>query len=35
MIGYDEDGRGQLVIDFADLEILEGVLERLGYQKLS
>jgi len=26
-----EGGRGQLVIDFANLEILDGVLERLGY----
>ena len=26
------DGRGRLIVEFADLEILEGVLERLGYQ---
>ena len=26
------DGQGRLVIEFADLEILEGVLERIGYQ---
>jgi len=30
-IGYSEAGRGQLTIDFASLEILEGVLERMGY----
>jgi len=28
---YGEQGRGQLVIDFDTLEILEGVLEQLGY----
>lgn len=27
----DPAGRGQLVIDFANLDILDGVLERLGY----
>ena len=26
------DGQGRLIIDFADLEILEGVLARLGYE---
>jgi ParB family chromosome partitioning protein len=26
------DGRGRLIVEFADLEILEGVLERLGYR---
>lgn len=26
-----EGGRGQLVIDFVNLEILEGVLEKIGY----
>jgi len=31
-IRYDTDGRGQLIVDFVDLEILEGVLERIGYQ---
>lgn len=29
-IGYGADGRGQLVVDFDDLEILDGVLERMG-----
>ena len=29
-VNYDADGRGQLVVDFANLEILDGVLERLG-----
>jgi len=29
-IDYGADGRGRLVIEFADLEILEGVLERIG-----
>jgi len=31
-IDYGRDGRGRLIVEFADLEILEGVLERLGYQ---
>ena len=31
-IRYGTDGRGQLIFDFVDLEILEGVLERIGYQ---
>lgn len=31
-IGYSENGPGQLIIDFANLEILEGVLERIGYR---
>ena len=26
------DGQGRLIVEFADLEILEGVLERIGYQ---
>ena len=30
-IRYGDGGQGQLVVDFANLEILEGVLERLGY----
>ena len=30
-IDYGEVGRGHLIIDFASLEILEGVLERMGY----
>jgi ParB family chromosome partitioning protein len=30
-IDCGENGRGRLVVDFADLEILEGVLERIGY----
>ncbi len=30
-ISCGEGGRGQLVIDFANLEILDGVLERLGH----
>jgi ParB family chromosome partitioning protein len=30
-VTYGEQGRGQLVIDFDTLEILEGVLEKLGY----
>ena len=34
-IRYGADGRGQLIVDFADLEILEGVLERLGYPSRS
>lgn len=29
-IRHDTDGRGQLVVDFDDLEILDGVLERMG-----
>jgi ParB family chromosome partitioning protein len=31
-IRYPASGTGQLVIDFATLEILEGILERLGYK---
>jgi ParB family chromosome partitioning protein len=31
-IRYGDGGQGQLIVDFADLEILEGVLERLGYR---
>jgi len=31
-IDYGADGRGRLIVEFADLEILEGVLERLGYR---
>lgn len=30
-ISHDESGRGHLVVDFASLEILEGVLEQMGY----
>jgi len=30
-LAYGEHGRGQLIIDFDTLEILDGVLERLGY----
>lgn len=29
---YGADGRGQLIVEFANLEILQGVLERLGYR---
>jgi ParB family chromosome partitioning protein len=29
-IRYGADGRGRLIVEFADLEILEGVLERIG-----
>lgn len=31
-IDYGADGRGRLIVEFADLEILDGVLERLGYR---
>ena len=31
-VRYEASGRGQLVVDFADLDILEGVLDRLGYR---
>ena len=31
-LDYGADGRGRLIVEFADLEILEGVLERLGYR---
>ena len=31
-IDYGADGRGRLIVEFADLEILQGVLERLGYR---
>ena len=31
-LDYGADGRGRLIIEFADLEILEGVLERIGYR---
>ena len=31
-LDYGTDGRGRLIVEFADLEILEGVLERLGYR---
>jgi len=31
-IDYGGDGRGRLIVEFADLEILEGVLERIGYR---
>ena len=31
-LDYGADGRGRLIVEFADLEILEGVLERIGYQ---
>ena len=30
-LDYGADGRGRLIVEFADLEILQGVLERLGY----
>lgn len=30
-LAYEGDGHGQLIIDFDALEILDGVLERLGY----
>ena len=30
-LSYDANGRGQLSIAFDNLEILEGILERLGY----
>jgi ParB family chromosome partitioning protein len=30
-LSYDVTGRGQLSIAFDNLEILEGILERLGY----
>ena len=29
------DGQGQLIVEFADLEILEGVLERMGVRSRS
>ena len=29
-VDYGADGRGRLIVEFADLEILEGVLERIG-----
>ena len=32
-IAYDAQGRGQLVVEFASLDILQGILERLGYQE--
>ena len=31
IIDCGADGRGRLIVEFADLEILQGVLERLGY----
>ena len=31
-IDYGADGRGRLIVEFADLEILDGVLERRGYR---
>jgi len=31
-IDFGADGRGRLIVEFADLEILQGVLERLGYR---
>ena len=31
-LDYGADGRGRLIVEFANLEILEGVLERLGYR---
>ncbi|MDG4597447.1 MAG: ParB/RepB/Spo0J family partition protein [Candidatus Contendobacter sp.] len=31
-IRHGADGRGQLIVDFANLEILEGMLERIGYR---
>ena len=31
-VTYGADGEGRLVIEFADLDILQGVLERLGYR---
>ena len=32
IIDYGADGRGRLIVEFADLEILQGVLEQIGYQ---
>ena len=32
IIDCGADGRGRLIVEFADLEILQGVLERLGYR---
>ena len=34
-IDYGADGRGQLIVEFADPEILEGILERLGVRPRS
>lgn len=34
-VTYGADGRGQLIVEFADLEILEGVLERMGVRSRS
>lgn len=31
-LDYGADGRGRLIVEFADLEILEGVLEHIGYR---
>jgi ParB family chromosome partitioning protein len=31
-VTFSADGQGQLIVDFANLEILDGVLERLGYK---
>lgn len=31
-LDYGADGRGRLIVEFANLEILDGVLERLGYR---
>ena len=31
-IDYGADSRGRLIVEFADLEILQGALERIGYQ---
>lgn len=33
-VTFSADGQGQLIVDFANLEILDGVLERLGYKPL-
>lgn len=34
-VTHGADGRGQLIVEFADLEILEGVLERMGVRSRS
>lgn len=31
-IAYDAQGRGQLVVEFASLDILQGILDRFGYE---
>jgi hypothetical protein len=32
-INYDQNGKGKLVVDFSNYEILQGVLSKMGYSE--